>query len=287
MVIEKSKAVVETLAEAIKAAAGTNEAKAAAKELGKAAVTAATFINNCLLPIAALNYGIKKAEDYFKTRFQADMAEKLKDIPQENLIEPKATIAGPALQGLAFSHEEPNLKSMYLELLAGAMDSKRASSAHPAFAEIIGELTSEEADIFREIVRHEALPIGLVKLEVGPEYFRTLYRHLLSLQRTDTGEPYINENLPSYVDNWIRLGLVEVSYLDIPRQSVVVLPPLHSRPEFLEIAMREKARNPAAKLSIQRGTLSPTAFGLRFAKACGLLPPESPADDAPTSAPVA
>lgn len=134
---DKAVTTATALGELVKNAGNSKEGKQAASNLGKAAVTLTDAVNNCLLPIAAVNYAFGKAKGYFATRFKDDLASNTAQIPPELLNEPKASLAGPALQGLAFSHDEPDLKDLYLRLLATAMDSRNAASAHPAFVEIL------------------------------------------------------------------------------------------------------------------------------------------------------
>lgn len=73
-------------------------------------------------------------QDYFEADFAKDFAEKVADVPEENLQAPKPSIAAPAMEGLGYALEEPELKDLYLALLARAADDRHASSAHPSFA---------------------------------------------------------------------------------------------------------------------------------------------------------
>ncbi len=128
---------VSLVIEVIKAAGDSPLVKEAGSNLGQTAVTLTRMINNVLVPLAAINWAFDKARTYFSGKFQQEIAAKAQAIPPEHIVEPKASIAGPMLQGLAFTHEEPNLKEMYLNLLATSMDGRAASVAHPAFVEII------------------------------------------------------------------------------------------------------------------------------------------------------
>src|SRR4051812_17388195 len=110
--LKNAKDGIAVLGEVIKAAGDNPDVKAAGAQLGKTALTITKTINNALLPLAAVNFAFEKAKAYFAGPFQDDMAEKAASIPEEDIIEPKASIAGPALQGLAFAHEEANLKAL-------------------------------------------------------------------------------------------------------------------------------------------------------------------------------
>ena len=111
--IKVAKDGVSLVAEVIKAAGDNPQVKEAAGNLGQTAVTLTKTINNVLVPLAAINFAFDKARTYFSGKFQQDIAEKTQAIPPEHVVEPKASIAGPTLQGLAFTHEEPSLKEMY------------------------------------------------------------------------------------------------------------------------------------------------------------------------------
>src|SRR5512139_3868627 len=100
--INTAKNGVALLGEIMKAAGDNPKVKEAGNNLGKTAVTLTQALNNVLLPVAAVNFAIDKARNYFTEDFQKDLAEKTSAIPPEQMVEPKASLAGPALQGLAF-----------------------------------------------------------------------------------------------------------------------------------------------------------------------------------------
>lgn len=267
--IKVAKEGVSLVAEVIKAAGDNPQVKEAAGNLGQTAVTLTKTINNVLVPLAAINFAFDKARSYFSGRFQQDIAEKAQAIPPEHIVEPKASIAGPTLQGLAFTHEEPNLKEMYLNLLATSMDGRSASLAHPAFVEIIKQLDSEDARLVRGALQSPmAIPIVQIhrKHKDGSAY-NLLVQHLLNLKDTTTGVPVEDPQLPAMIDNWIRLGLVEVAYdkhlVDASHYSWV-----EQRPEFLRFG--QIPQSDEAKVEYQKGIMQRTELGKRFAKAIGL-----------------
>lgn len=261
-----AKTGVEILGEVIKLAGDDPNVKKAGGELGKTALTITRTINNALLPLAAVNFAFEKARKYFAERFDQDIQEKAAHIPPEELIEPKASVAGPALQGLAFAHEEEGLKNLFLELLAGAMDKRKADVVHPAFVEIVKQLEAEEARHLQAILKTEILPIGtLVRRHKVNGSQITLRRHVL--QMTNGGKPAIVDGLGAMVDNWTRLGLVTVSYTDTLTDE--------RRYEWLSTRPELSAQPPETeesefKIEWTRGIIFPTELGNRFARAVGL-----------------
>lgn len=274
--LETASSAVELIGTVIKVAGDQPDVKAAGMNLAKTAKTLTDFINVGLLPIAAINFGYAKARTYFENRFKADVEATAASIPPENLQEPASSVVGPVLQGLAFTHEDDNLREMYLRLIATAMDNRIASKAHPAFAEIIRQLSGYEAGLLRTTLRHRLLPIAEIRMETYdaarqnmkfafPSSYRTLQTHVLPLGGND-GTPSVNPDLPALVDNWVRLGLMSVSYeVAINRENAYDW--IKTRPEYLYWVPQDLP--PEDTLKAARGQLKATAFGIQFGTAVG------------------
>lgn len=255
--------------ELIKAAGDSDEAKTAARNLGKTAVTITETVNNCLLPLAAVNFAVEKARQYFVNKFADDMAEKTKDIPSENIIEPKPSIAGPALQGLAFSLDEDELKNLYLTLLASAMDDRSADNAHPAYVEVLKQLTPEEAQILSlHLEEHSSYYMARIMLELEEGGTRVLQRYLLKLETG--GEPYVIDNLSAMFDNFDRLGLLDLHF-DRWSQREDAYDWVKERPEYMHF---EALFEHEGEVTFEKGLVFPSSFGISFAKAVGIITPE-------------
>lgn len=272
-VIDSLKAVssgISVLGEVINAAGDNPDIKQAGNELCKSALTITKTINNALIPLATVNYAFAKARKYFEEKFLNELELKAKDIPPEDVVEPKASIAGPALQGLAFSHEESSLKEMYLSLLASALDGRVSEQVHPAFVEIIRQMDSKEARIIRGCLRSKSgIPIVEIRLENKVDVsWNLLLRHLLNLCKGPDRKPIEEPNLPAYVDNWIRLGLVSVDYkthfFDEDLYNWV-----ENRPEYQKL--KTESEDPQYQIGYERGIMLRTAFGEQFANAVGLI----------------
>lgn len=264
--ISTARGGVALMGEILKAAGDNPNVKQSAQNLGQTALTITKTINNALLPLAAVNFAFDKARIYFLEKFQQDIAAKTTAIPLEQIVEPKASIAGPALQGLAFTHEEPNLKEMYLNLLATAMDRRVAAAAHPAFVEIIRQLSSADADLMKGALQATS-PIPIVEVRLGsPDQlgFSTIAKHLLNLTNNVTKVAIEDPELVVLVDNWIRLGLVTVDY-DTKLTDINAYGWVQERPEVLRF--RQTHETESQKLQFSNGILIRTAFGAQFARA--------------------
>lgn len=266
--LKTAKDGISVVGEIIKAAGSNEQVKEAASNLGQTAVTITKTINNALLPLAAVNFAFDKAKTYFSQHFQQDLSAKAENIPPENLVEPKASVAGPTLQGLAFTHEEPNLKEMYLNLLATAMDNRIAQNAHPAFVEIIKQLDSEDARLIKGALQSTA-PIAIVQIHRKSQNggYHILVNHLLNLQNTVTGQSIEDPRLAAMIDNWIRLGLVTVEY-DKHLNAEEYYSWVKQRPEFTRLT--EAPSTDGSTINFQKGILQRSNLGVQFACSVGL-----------------
>ncbi|MCS0562695.1 DUF4393 domain-containing protein [Citrobacter freundii] len=238
---------------------------AASKNFGESAVIISKTVKNCLLPLAAVNYGIDKAKAYFEKTFKKDLEEKTQSIPAENIVEPKASIAGPALQGLAFSHEEYNLKEMYLNLISSSMNRDVANDAHPAFVEVIKQLTSDEAEML-QIYLCDSAPrvIGRVIYQQRNSSLQIDGNQNILMLQIGT-EPYYDKYLPSYVDNWVRLGIVEVRYDQYLKEELYE--PLKIRNEYTQDNVNY---GDDFIKTLGKGLIRRTPFGAQFAAIVGI-----------------
>lgn len=267
--IKAAQSAISLLTDIVKAAGDHPSVKEAAGNLGQTAVTLTKTINNVLLPIAAVNFAFDKARAYFSSTFERDLAEKAAPIPPEHIVEPKASIAGPTLQGLAFTHEEPDLKSMYLALLATAMDDRVATDAHPAFVEIIKQLSAAEAKLLRYVLKKNiSVPVAQIRAKSPDQSYSVVLRHLLNLRQAETRQATEDIRLPAMVDNWIRLGLVEVSYDKFLTAPGTPYDWVEQRPEFIRLCREHN--NSEQKVEFQRGIMEQTELGFQFSRTVGL-----------------
>jgi hypothetical protein len=262
------KAGTQVALEVLKAVKDEPDVKQAGKNVAKSLSILTETVTNILLPLAALNYTVAKAKLYFQTKFQSEIQEKASQIPAEHLQEPAATIAGPSLQGITFAIDEPPLKEMFLNLLVASMDGRTPDRAHPAFAEIIRQLTSAEALMLEKFFTRT--PTAIARLGLGSYHAdkgETVLRNYIADHRDPSGTPVDDERFEAFVDNWCRFGLVGVDYgRHLAAKEAYNW--TETRPEYLQ-AKATAVNGQFAK--IWKGVLTPTAFGLRFAKSVGIV----------------
>jgi Abortive infection alpha len=256
-------------------AAETPEMKAAAAAYARRVLLKQQILLRVYEPLAKL---VGVSREYFERDFAAELAEKITNIPDENITTPSPSVAVPAMEGLARSLSEPSLKEMYLNLLAAATDDRRIGDAHPSFAEIIKQLSAEEAGLLSRILRQPRALIPIARVHVDTRMSGRRFdvgRHIVHWEGNGSRKPLNPEMGPVYVDNWIRLGLVDVSYhyrvAGSHRYDWIKNEPEIRRLQDEYSSLREVVR-------VVMGKLTLTDFGERFGSAVLGKPPEELGD---------
>lgn len=193
------------------------------------------------------------------------MAERLKDVPEERIVTPDLTVAGPAVEALKFAGHKEELREMYASLLATSMDRETAEKAHPAFVEIIKQLTQDEARILNMVATLNYTAV--LDLEVvAPANVSTNASGLRNLATLGIFSDSQHKTLlPNYIDNLLRLRLIE-KHLDLA---------LGDENQYEQIRRWygvDSWKKQIAKLQLQvverRGIIRKTHFGQQFIDAC-------------------
>lgn len=223
-------------------------------------------------PLAKL-LGIRTT--YFDEQFADDLSEKMADIPEANVIPPQPSVALPAMQGLGWSLDEPDLKEMYLNLLAAASDNRQSSLAHPSFAEVIKQLSAVEARNLTLLLRSsDAHACAQLRLQhPGDRGYNiavsSSYQPPDGVVRNRLSDP--SEGV--WVDNWVRLGLVTVSFGEHLTQEGRY-DWVESRPEtavLRSVAENENARDGLIRLNLPEGVEAPTPTARSFTFEKGII----------------
>jgi Abortive infection alpha len=237
----------------------------AAQEVGKALQTVAKTVHVALAPVSALVWGYDQIRDFVSTK----VAERLRDIPAENITTPKPNVAGPALESLRYTGHESALSDMYANLLASAMNKETANGAHPAFVEIIKQLTPDEAKLVGLFSYPRALPLLNVRWEYrepqdgksGGSEILVNYSHLGRVVGCE-----FPEMTPTYIDNLCRLGLAEIPTF-MEYTGLGVYGPLEEDDEIKALQVQYE-KDPDRKIVLDRKALRVTELGKQFAKIC-------------------
>jgi hypothetical protein len=256
--------------------------QAAASAYGRRQAVKQEILLNLFRPLASI---VGVSRDYFESQFGEDLAEKMSEVPDEETRTPRLSVAGPAMQGLGFSLQEAELKDMYLELLARASDGRTIEDAHPSFVDVIRQLTASEAGYLKTYlgVQHQAvMRVAMVYLPGGNK--SVMNRHVTD-QREPDGSYLRDEHFSTYVDNWIRLGLIECDYSGyLTREGaydwVDDHPLMIQGQAQIDYAMTHGQLAEGVERMecvADKGVISRTTFGEQFAKVVALIDEEDSA----------
>lgn len=174
-----------------------------ANQVDKALSTTIRAINAALVTIKPAIWGFERIGEWL----DKTLPEKLKDVPEGNIITPPINIAGPAIEAMRFTGENDELREMYANLLAKSMDSRTVTNTHPRYIDIIKNITSDEALLLQQLKGKWENDLKVINIFIGKDraipYF--IIDHVIVFE-------YIrleNENnLSIYLDNLCHLGIL-------------------------------------------------------------------------------
>ena len=92
-------------------------------------------------------------------KFKKSVEEKTKAIPPENRVEPNPRVVCQALEDAKYCLEDENIREMFANLVASAMNSSTFKEMHPSFSSIIKQMSPLEARIFVKLNQERVFPI--------------------------------------------------------------------------------------------------------------------------------
>jgi hypothetical protein len=241
----------------------------AAREIGTGLQTVAKTIHIALAPVSALVWGYETIRDFVSTC----IAEKLKNVPLGNIKTPAPHVVVPALEALRYTGHQEVLRDLYANLLATSLDTETCQNAHPAFVEMIKNMSPDEARIMRLFsMADSALPIIEIRAHDKEEAkgYRVIHR-CFSLIGREAGCTLPNLTAV-YLDNLVRLGLLET------RKSIGAGGPVLAGSDIYEPLEDEAVRafseprnlleEHGGRLEFLRGFVGLTDLGQQFCRAC-------------------
>jgi hypothetical protein len=235
-------------------------AQPAVQEIGKGLCTIAKTVHLALAPVAALVWGFDQIKDYAHKR----VAEKLERVPPERIATPSPSVAGPALEALRYNGHDPDLREMYATLLATAMDTETALTAHPAFVEIIKQLTPDEAKLLRWFSGPEQ-PLPVIKVSAGLGQGKGAVAVMENFSLLGEKAGCVASGLTSsYLTNICRLGLIQIP--DSFYADETVYDELLSHPHIMLVKQAIAARGRV--FEVNKRIIEVTPLGRQFIDAC-------------------
>lgn len=186
-----------------------------AQESGKTLALIPRAINAALVPlrqwIAEREYKLAETEKL--------LAQKLEHVGEDKIVTPEGYVAVPAIQAISYSMNSEELRNLYANLLAKAMNSDTKDMVHPSFVEIIKQMSPIDAKIFKIILESAVTPIISIVVEHkndGGFHFFSEYCSWIELFSLNQCQVSFN--------NLSRLGLIEIPQNDYYIDEKMYLP---------------------------------------------------------------
>jgi len=118
----------------------------AAKHVGSALET---VFKVGLSPIKLLDWGYEQTKDWLAEKVSSRLA----STPAEHRIAPSYAVVVSAISGVAATHDAPEMRELFAELLLKAMDARTAKMVHPAYLTLLSQLSAPEALVLMSLKR--------------------------------------------------------------------------------------------------------------------------------------
>lgn len=153
--------------------------------------------------------------------------EKVKNIPEDKIVEPEPYVAIPAMQQICYCQDSAALRDLYANLLVASMNKDTKWNVHPSYVDIIKQLCPDEAKYLSiSLYATQAIPYPLIDVV----FKNTGYIILSNFTTTYTENLEHPENICTYIDNLVRLNLInipaglctsDIFYTDIKKSSLL------------------------------------------------------------------
>jgi hypothetical protein len=244
-------------------------------------------INAALAPVRGLLWTFEQAEAWLLNAVEERLASR--GIHEKTVVTPSPLLLNGVLRGVQASGPEADttLRDSFASLLATAMDSDRTSLAHPAFAEILSQISPGEARAIHSLAERDST--GLIwRLSIRKVTGHTasvpIFEHHFVLAEELGWDP-ISVSGP-YLRNLVRLGLIRTEIGVYARRSDVLAvseqgedthwtrfraswhsyskPVAHGLDRFAQIVAQSP---PGSEVALTYLRVIPTSFGAQLLRA--------------------
>ena len=134
-----------------------------ASEIGKAIGRIPKLINSAFAPldiwIENRNFNVAKTKQLLEKN--------LENADPDKIVPPEPYVAVPAIESISYCMNSDELRTLYANLLTKSIYADTKDSVHPAFTEIIRNLSPLDCKVFNYIMNTDIKAIGCYELRVG------------------------------------------------------------------------------------------------------------------------
>ena len=234
-----------------------------AQESGEIFALIPRTIKAALLP---LRQWIAERE-YKLAEIEKLLAKKLEHISEDKIVTPEAYVAVPAIQAISYSMNSEELRNLYANLLAKAMNSDTKDMVHPSFVEIIKQMSPVDSLVFKTIMQRESNPlIDLVYQKMGdPDFPIPTEFEIIAKNISDIDIAPI-DIISLSIDNLVKQNLISIptdfSYTDNFYDKLL------KSQYYISQSKSHLDRSDGFIFSHQKRMIEKTNLGISFYKTC-------------------
>lgn len=156
-------------------------------------------------------WGEKQAikRDIYLADYKKRISDKVLNIPEEKLQEPEIRIVGPAIEASKFYIEEEKFREMFAELVASACNTDTSNMVHPAFPEMIKQLSYMDVRLLQAFKYHNTYACCELYAEHQDKTITPYPYILFNFKDCPQRFTQLDElKLTESIENLMRLGLL-------------------------------------------------------------------------------
>lgn len=221
----------------------------------------ASIVDLVFLPFRYLSDKSKLIFNHKIEELKKELEEKEKSIPDDKKIEPDFHAVSLALDNSKFCITNDELRKMFVNLIGNTMNTDKKDIAHPAFSEIIKQMTTEDALILETFEDMIQQPIIVARQNFDDGSCQTIYDKYFipQIHVCDSMAGLIS------ISNLVRLGLLDITY-EVKLPDDLYSSFIKGIEETEKRLTIEEGRE--VKHKIEKGVVSLTELGHAFMKAC-------------------
>ena len=191
------------------------------------------------------------------------LTQNLENADPEKIVPPEPYVAVPAIQALSYSMNSEELRKMYANLLAKSIYTDTKDNVHPAFTEIIKNLSHLDCKLFESIMKKRIQQIPYFEIRIGKtesSSYTVLISHLTEFMFDST------QNIETSINNLERNQLIKS--VDFHYNDDAMYDPIRNTPFYQVLEEQFKDRFEDKKLFSHKMSLHSTSLGLAFYNIC-------------------
>lgn len=228
-------------------------------ETGKFLGRIPQLVNAALAP---LDCWIAERQNHVEKTKQL-LAQNLANADPEKIVSPEPYVAVPAIQALSYSMNSDELRHLYANLLSKSIYSDTKSSVHPAFTEIIKNLSPLDCRVLEEIMHTPYQELGCYELRVGTVGESSFHVSFPYVTQITLADPM---TIATSIDNLTRNKLIEPA--DFHFDDDRMYSPIRNT-DFYQAITNSFLSNPNnQELRPYKKSIKSTSFGRSFYNVC-------------------